>query len=56
MASSPTAIRPGRVRTLTAALVVTMVRVAVTSLPFGRVTGFIRRISGGHQATRGEAA
>lgn len=56
MASPPTTIRPGRVRTLAAALVVTMVRVAVTSLPFGRVTGFIRRISGGRQATRGEAA
>ncbi|WP_169509041.1 lasso peptide biosynthesis B2 protein [Actinopolyspora mortivallis] len=55
MASPQTAIRPGHARTLAAALVVTVVRAAVTTLPFGWVTALIRHVNGGRQATRGEA-
>lgn len=54
MAAPPSATQPGRARTVAAALAVTTVRAAVRLLPFGRITGFVRAVNTGREATRGE--
>lgn len=54
MAAPPPGAQPGRTRTVAAALAVTMVRAAVRWLPFGRITGFLRAVNTGREASRGE--